>query len=401
MSHRLSARLHGLRSSPIREILAVASREDVVSFAGGLPARSALPELDGVSIARDDLQYGPSEGEPALRRRIAEDLRRRGLEVDPERVIVLSGSQQGIDLVAKLVVDPGTAVAVESPTYLAALQAFSLFGAEYVPWRIDALGSMLGTSAPAMLYCIPTFQNPSGHVYSGAQRRELARACDERGTILFEDDPYRDLVYEPCERTPVASFVRRSEWVYLSSFSKTLAPGLRLGYLVSSPALHAPLLRLKQAADLHSNRLAQRIVLDLLDDPGAEARMERVRDAYRLRRDLFERSLRRHFADLARWTRPAGGLFFWLEMTSGRPLRLLDALPAALEAGVAFMPGEPFFAEDVAASNRLRLSFGNAPPEAFDRGLAILADLLRELVRASPDGAGDRDRIECSGRPPS
>lgn len=380
MSPRLSSRLRGLRSSPIREILSIASRGDVISFAGGLPASSALPDVTNIPVVRDDFQYGSSEGEPALRRRIADDLASRGLCVDPEHVIVLSGSQQGIDLVAKLVIDPGTRVAVESPTYLAALQVFSLFGAEYVPWEIGALEAVFGAPVPAMLYCIPTFQNPSAHVYSDAQRRELARACDEIGMILFEDDPYRDLVYEPCDRTPVASFVRRSSWVYQGSFSKTLAPGLRLGYLVCSPDLHPPLLRLKQAADLHSNRIAQRIVLEMLDDPGAEARMSRVREDYRWRRDLFDRALQQHFAGIARWQRPAGGLFFWLELDSSRPVRLLDVLPGAIEAGVAFMPGEPFFAEDVAASSRLRLSFGNAAPESFDRGLSVLASLVREAL---------------------
>ena len=377
MSHRLSSRLRGLRSSPVREILSIASRGDIISFAGGLPARSTLPELAELPVVRDDFQYGPSEGEPALRRWIADDLASRGLHVDPEHVVVLSGSQQGIDLVAKLVIDSGTRVAVESPTYLAALQVFSLFGADYVPWKIAALDALSNVPAPAMLHCIPTFQNPSGQVYSDAQRRTLARVCDEIGMILFEDDPYRDLVYETCDRTPVAAFVRRSSWVYQGSFSKTLAPGLRLGYLVSSPDLHAPLLQLKQAADLHSNRLSQRIVLGMLDDPDAERRLSRVREEYRQRRDLFERSLEEHLGEIARWERPAGGLFFWLEIKSDRPIRLLDVLPSALEAGIAFMPGEPFFAEDVRASNRLRLSFGNASPDMFDRGLSILANVIR------------------------
>ena len=394
MPHRLSARLRDLKSSPIREILSLASHRDVISFAGGLPALSALPELASVPLSPEDLQYGPSEGEPALREWIAADLARRGLEVGAERVIVTSGSQQGIDLVAKLVVDPGTRVAVESPTYLAALQVFSLFGAEYVPWRIDGVRPALAAGTPAMLYCVPTFQNPTGRVYSNAERRMLAEACDATGAILFEDDPYRDLVYEPCDRVPVASRLRRSSWVYQSSFSKTLAPGLRLGYLASSADLHEPLLRLKQAADLHASRVSQRLVLGLLADPDAEARMSRVREAYRRRRDRFERALELHFADLARWERPAGGLFFWLELVSDRPPRLLDVLPAAIGAGVAFMPGEPFFCEDVAPAGRLRLSFGNADPGTFDRGLAILADVVREALRrpgrSCPTGSRSR-----------
>lgn len=379
--HQLSSRLERLRSSPIREILSLASKPGMISFAGGLPAYSELPEIDSNPIVKSDLQYGPSEGEPALRDRISKDLNKRGLNVGPNNIIVLSGSQQGIDLVAKLVIDNGTRVAVESPTYLAALQVFSLFGACYTPYSIDNLDTAFQANRPALLYCVPTFQNPSSHTYSREQRLKLANYCDEHKTILFEDDPYRELIYEDCETTPVVTHLKQSSWIYQASFSKTLAPGLRLGYLACSDDLYLPLLQLKQAADLHSSRVSQRIVLNLLNDSQAEVRMARVRAEYKKRRDQFNLSLVTHFADIATWSIPCGGLFFWLKLKTKQQICMMDILPEAIDAGVAFMPGEPFFADDVGASNCLRLSFSNAESKDVDRGLAILSKIVRHVIQ--------------------
>lgn len=302
---KLSERVERLQPSAIREILAVIDRPGMISFAGGLPSADSFPDLSGMDLPREALQYGPSEGEPALRAQIAAELNAIGLRCTAEQVLVLSGSQQGIDLVAKLFIDPGTTVAVEEPTYLAALQVFRFFGARLAPLRPrQALAGLDAEAPPALAYAIPSFQNPTGHCYDAAERDALARACEILGVPLFEDDPYRDLAYDACERTPVCARLEHAPWIYQGSFSKTLAPGLRLGYLVASPDLMPLLVRLKQAADLHSNRVSQHVVLAQLRSPDRAERMRRVVDAYRLKRDFFAAALQRHFGDLARWQTP-------------------------------------------------------------------------------------------------
>ena len=254
----------------------------MISFAGGLPSSESFPELNLQGIPREILQYGASEGESELRTCFAEELNLRGLSVSARQVLILSGSQQGLDLVAKLLIDRGTRVAVEAPTYLAALQVFSLFGADYVGYDANNLKALNPALPPALLYTIPTFQNPTGHCYSRAQREALAQRADELDCVIFEDDPYRDLVYGDCDRTPVCAFVNKASWIYQSSFSKTFAPGLRLGYLVCSEDLYEQLVWLKQAADLHSNRLSQMLVLDMLRQP--DERLKILVDNYRIKR---------------------------------------------------------------------------------------------------------------------
>lgn len=216
------------------------------------------------------------------------------------------------------------------------------------------------------------------------ERAALARACDDFGVPLFEDDPYRDLAYDACERTPVCAHLKKASWVYQGSFSKSLAPGLRLGYLVASPDLMTPLVRLKQAADLHSNRISQWYVLGQLQDPGRHARIARIVDIYRQKRDLFARELERNFKGLAYWQVPAGGLFFWLELQQKIDTRTL--LARAIERNVAFMPGEPFCPEAPAACGALRLNFSHADETQIVQGLATLAELVREELARAPTG---------------
>jgi len=372
---RLSSRVADLQPSPIREILSVISRPGMISFAGGLPAAETFAEL-ATNIPRDVLQYGASEGEAALRERIAEDLKLLGLQCDLEQVLILSGSQQGIDLVAKLFIDQETPVAVESPTYLAALQVFRFFGAKMSPFNANNLrADMLIEQSAALLYAIPTFQNPTGHCYTTTQREALAHACDESGVPLFEDDPYRDLFYDACDRKPVCSLLKHSSWIYQSSFSKCFAPGIRLGFLAASKDLITPLIRLKQAADLHSNRISQWWALQYLQNPNREQQLAKLASIYKAKRDHFDQLLHRYFDDLATWQMPMGGLFFWLTLKSKLDTRKL--LPVAIEQGVAFMPGEPFYPEPIDAGGTLRLNFSHAGVEDAQRGLEILANLVR------------------------
>jgi DNA-binding transcriptional MocR family regulator len=227
-----------------------------------------------------------------------------------------------------------------------------------------------------MAYVTPTFQNPTGASWGADERQGLARACEAHDVVLFEDDPYRELAYEPCERRPACAFLEGGSFIYQGSFSKTAAPGLRLGFLTASEDLFPYLARLKQAADLHTNRLSQWIVLQHLNAADRAERRERLVDFYRERRDLFEAALRRHLGGLAEWRTPPGGLFFWVELRGGPDIEAL--LRRASDKGVLFTPGQHFVTEGTCSA--MRLNFSLAAPDAADRGLAILGALLREAA---------------------
>jgi DNA-binding transcriptional MocR family regulator len=375
---QFSQRCQNLSPSLIREILSIIDKPGMVSFAGGLPAPETLsiPSLEGLPASL--LQYGPAEGELELRQLICADLDAAGLHCSSEQILILSGSQQGIDLVAKLFVDPGTLVALESPTYLAALQVFRFFGATFTPLEKAIENcSNIQHESPALIYAQPTFQNPTGHCYSRKERQALADYCLELKVPLFEDDPYRDLVFEECERRPVCSNLHSGTWVYQSSFSKTFAPGLRLGYLACSADLIAPLTRLKQAADLHSNRISQWLVMEQLKNPQRKTQRETLAATYKKKRDNFAALLNENFSDLATWPSPKGGLFFWLALKRKTDTHTL--LAKAIEANVAFMPGESFFpfTTNQDSTSNIRLNFSHASTEAAEYGLKTLAALVR------------------------
>ncbi|WP_028455676.1 aminotransferase-like domain-containing protein [Chitinilyticum litopenaei] len=387
----LAQRISRLTSSLVRDILAAASQPDVISFAGGLPAEDALFVPDAAGLAperlRAALQYGPSEGELRLRELVAQQLNSLGLSCGPQQVLILNGSQQGIDLMAKLLIEPGRRVLVEAPAYLAALQAFRLFGAELDGWsRVEGISAEAkmkeGLQADTcMTYLTPTFQNPSGACYSAAERRGMAAVLDAHPGIVFEDDPYRDLAYDGPAPAPLVSHLRAARWVYQGSFSKILAPGLRLGFLVAHPELFPHLLRLKQAADLHSNRLSQLLVTQVLEDGLLAGHLARILPDYRARRDVMAASLDRHLGGLASWTLPAGGLFFWVKLA--QPLDSQSLMQRMLrDERVAIMPGSAFFAQPADAAY-LRLNFSHASPERIAEGLARLGRVLRSQRTAS------------------
>ena len=224
----------------------------------------------------------------------------------------------------------------------------------------------------------PTFQNPSGHCWTTDERDALAQACDAADVALFEDDPYRDLAYDACERGPICARLKRASWIYQGSFSKTVAPGLRIGFLAASADLFPHLVNLKQAADLHTNRLSQWYALRYLDDPNRSQRLSGLVNRYRRRRDLFAASMDRHLGGLADWEVPAGGLFFWATLKSG--VDTGELLRRARQRNVLFTPGEHFFAEKPDPSASMRLNFSHADEDSAERGLAILGQLLRETV---------------------
>jgi 2-aminoadipate transaminase len=390
---QLSERITRLTSSLVREILAAAQAPGMISFAGGLPSADAmpiLPESAGVDDWRAPCfqQYGPSEGEPRLRNALVEWLAHSDLQVTANQILVLSGSQQGIDLAAKLFVDPGIPLLCEAPTYLAALQAFQLFGADCLGLDLSAdgidplqLATMIETRKPRAIYLIPSFQNPSGTCYSLAKRQAVAEVLDRYGLPLIEDEPYRELVYEDIDRTPICSLLKRAPWIYIGSFSKTLWPGWRVGFLAASEDLFPHLLRLKQAGDLHTNRPGQIRIANWLASTAREDDLTRLRNCYRNKRDAMDSLLNKHFGQLAHWYKPAGGLFFWLTLKN--PIDTRPLLKAAMEQGVAFMPGEAFYPSTQAAEHgRMRLNFSHACEGDMDVGLLKLAKLI-DLTQAN------------------
>ena len=376
---RLSERIRDLRASPIRALLERTQNPEIISFAGGLPAADSFDDLVLPLAPVEMLQYGPTEGERPLREKIAEELAAIGLPCPADRILILSGSQQGIDLTAKLMVDTGTTVAIESPAYLAALQVFSFMGARFAPIdRADPAATLAGRRA-TLAYVTPTFQNPTGHCWTTRERDALADACDANDTLLFEDDPYRDLVYDPCERRPICAGLMRASWIYQGSFSKTIAPGLRIGFLAASADLYPHLVKLKQAADLHTNRMSQWMVLQHLNDPARHVRLAGLVDRYRQKRDLFAAAMTRHLTGLADWEVPPGGLFFWATLRGQVDTEAL--LERALERKVAFMPGGPFQSGPGPHAPAIRLNFSHASSEAAERGLAVIGELLAEAAR--------------------
>ncbi len=374
-------RIQFLTSSIIREILAAAQKPGVISFAGGLPAAASFPEVDWSTLPESLKQYGMSEGEPELREAIAAEARGKGLKCEASQVLVLSGSQQGLDLVAKLFIDPQSSILVESPTYLAALQTFNLFQAQCqgVPLTADGLDlsvleRQICEHKPRLAYLIPSFQNPSGTCYSVKARQDVAAMLDHYGLPLIEDEPYCELDYDGVPKPPISSMLQRAPWVFQGSFSKILMPGLRVGYLIAHPSLMPHLVRLKQAADLHTNRPGQWLALEYMRSADKLERLARLQAFYRERRDAFAAALESEFADLADWQVPAGGLFFWLKLKQPRDTRPL--LQPALAAGVAFMPGEAFFAEKEPPVGYLRLNFSHTEPELMVEGLRRLRKVL-------------------------
>jgi 2-aminoadipate transaminase len=386
-----SHRVGGTPPSAVREILKVAEQPDVLSFAGGLPAPELFPadaiaEAAATVLAKEGgaaLQYGVTEGHGPLREWVAARFTASGVATRPEDILITHGSQQGIDLVARAFLDPGDRVLVENPTYLAALQAFSLCEAVPVPVASDDDGLVtdaLSASAssgelPSLLYVVPTFQNPTGRSLSAARRAALVRWATAHGIPVLADEPYADIRFAGAPLPPLASF-DSDLVIQLGTFSKTLAPGLRVGWVRASEPVRRRLTTLKQAADLHTSTLNQRIVTRLLETFDFEGHLGRVRETYRARHGAMDRALRRVMPASASWTRPDGGLFVWLALPPG--VSDLDVFKAAIARKVAVVPGTPFFVSPPARGH-LRLSFGNRSEELIERGMTTLGEVIREL----------------------
>ena len=388
-SWQFANRAAAMTPSIIREILKVTERPDIISFAGGLPSPQAFPvqefreAFDKVMSEhpRAALQYSSSEGYAPLREWVAASL---PWPVHPDQVLITTGSQQALDLVGKVMLDMGSRVMTQTPTYLGALQAFSVFEPEVIGLPNDDQGVQIATLereqlryGARFLYLLPTFQNPTGLTLPTSRREELASSLHALGLPLVEDNPYGELWFDNPPPAPISSLLPEQS-LYLGSFSKVLAPGLRLGFIVAPAHVYPKLLQAKQAADLHSPTLNQRLAYEVLASPGfLDGHLQRTRQLYRDQCQAMLDALRRHMPEGVTWNVPRGGMFLWLRLPEG--LDSTHMLPLAVQHGVAYVPGAAFY--DTGADVRtLRLSFVTASMEEIDQGIAQLARTVNEAL---------------------
>lgn len=401
---RLAQRMQRMTSSIIRELLKLTEKPDVISFAGGLPAPEVFPvpeiEMAAHRVLRDHgvaaLQYGATEGYLPLRELLVRHMARYGIKVSPSNVLITSGSQQALDLIGKLLINPGDRILTESPTYLGALQAFTAYQAEYLSAPIDDEGLKIDTledqlrAGPKFLYILPNFQNPGGVTLSLERRRRLVELANHYGTPIVEDDPYGQLRYEGEHLPPLVKLDAEfhgcangeqaftGNVIYLSTLSKTLAPGLRIAWIVAPEAVIARLVQIKQGADLHTSTFCQHIAYEVAKGGFLDRHVKRIRAVYGERRNAMLASLDRHFPAGVRWTRPQGGLFLWVTLPG--EIDTYELLKEALEEKVAFVPGSPFFPHGGPPS--FRLNFSHATPERIEEGIRRLGRVLeRRLAR--------------------
>lgn len=400
-------RMDNFRASRIREILKSTVRPDMISFAGGLPNPRYLP-VEEVTLAagralassgRALLQYSVSEGLPELRAWISERCRiRYGISVGPEDILITNGSQQALDLIGKVFLDPGDPLYIEKPSYLGAIQSFACYEPNFrgVPLRNggvdpDILEREIRAHGPGLFYCVPNFQNPAGSTYSFALRERIARLARDCGILPVEDDPYGEIRFEGEDQPPLRALF--DDTILLGSFSKIVAPGLRIGWVSASPPVMRKLIAAKQAADLHSNVLAQQILIEYLRAGELDAQIARLREAYRRNRDLMVRALEQDLPEI-RFSIPEGGMFLWCELPAG--LSAEDFSRRALEAGVAVVPGSAFFVDgggdkSYTADRYIRLNFSNATTEEIETGITRLGRILNRM-RSEGKGRNHENR---------
>ncbi|QSQ11757.1 aminotransferase-like domain-containing protein [Myxococcus landrumensis] len=385
---RLAQRMSRIKTSAVREILKVAERPDILSFAGGLPAPELFP-LEAIADAharvlaedgRSALQYSTTEGFAPLREWIATHLGKKGRVCNADQILITNGSQQGIDLVAKVLLDPGDLVIVENPSYLAALQTFGGYEAKFATvesddhgMRVDDLERVLATHKPKLLYIVANFQNPKGTTLALERRKELVRLAQQHRFLILEDDPYGELRFRGEHLPSLAAFEDQGVVVSLGTFSKTLAPGLRIGWVAGPKDFVRSLTIAKQSTDLHTATVAQRAVVKLLQNFDYYGHLESLRPVYGERANAMLDALKLHMPQGTSWTHPDGGMFLWAQLPPGLSGDTL--LPRAIEQKVAFVPGSPFFATNP-RSEFIRLNYSNRPPELIAEGMRRLGAVI-------------------------
>jgi 2-aminoadipate transaminase len=402
--YRYAQRTKGMQSSVIREILKVTSQPDMISLAGGMPAPELFPvervEEACIRVMRnvgtEALQYSTTEGYPPLREFVVEKMSRYGIVASVDNVLITAGSQQALDLVGKVLLDPGDVIITEAPTYVGAIQAFTAYQAAYatVPLDddgmvVDLLEEKIIETHPKFIYVLPNFQNPGGVTLSEERRERLVSLARQYGVPLVEDDPYGELRFEGEHIPPVVVIGAnrngeqrggyfKGDVIYMSTFSKTLSPGLRLGWIVAPVEVLKKLVQAKQGADLHTSTFSQMVAYQAITDGFLEKHVQEIRETYRQRRDAMLGSLDRYFPGEVSWTEPQGGLFLWVQLPEG--VDCLEVLEDAIEEKVVFVPGTAFY-PDGRGRDALRLTFASCPADMIDEGIRRLGTAITHRMK--------------------
>jgi len=408
-NYRYAQRMHNMGSSLIRELLKITQNPEIISFAGGLPAPEVFP-VEAFNAAtnrvlqnqgQQALQYSATEGYMPLRQWIVDYMAGYGIEAKVENVQITSGSQQALDLIGKVMINPGDLILTELPTYLGALQAWRAYQAEFTSIPVDDDGLRTDLleealcSGPKFMYILPNFQNPAGVTMSLDRRKFLIDIADVYGIPIIEDDPYGELRYEGDHVTPLVVLdaqkqAQRSNYsnghgfmqgnvIYVSTFSKTLAPGLRLAWIVAPTDVIGHCVKAKQGMDLHTSTLVQMTAYELVKDGFLRDHVRHIREVYGHRRNVMLEALERYFPEGARWTEPKGGLFLWV--TLPEEVDTLELMPKAIAKHVAYVPGSAFYASN-GLPNTFRLNFSNAQPEQIEIGIRRLGEVIAEELES-------------------
>lgn len=396
---RFAHRVQRMKSSAIRELLKVTEQPEVISFAGGLPASELFP-VEQVKAATckvleeqgaQALQYGATEGYRPLRELIARSMS-RGVQLNVENVLITSGSQQALDLLGKIMIDPGDPIVVEAPTYMGALNAWNPYGAAYVTVSMDEHGLRTDEldgafqQNPKYIYALPNFQNPTGVTLTVERRQTLLSKARQYGVPIVEDDPYAELRFEGEALPSLLSLEGEQQTgeyqghvIYLGTFSKTMAPGMRLGWVIAPTAVISKLVQAKQGADLHTASFTQTVAYELAKDGFLDEHVLGIRRVYRERRDAMLTAMEEHFPEGVHWTHPQGGLFLWVTLPEG--IDAAELLQAAIEQQVVFVPGAAFYPND-GMRNTLRLNYSHDKPERIYEGIKRLGNVMQRFVRS-------------------
>ncbi|MFP4395116.1 MAG: PLP-dependent aminotransferase family protein [Anaerolineales bacterium] len=389
----LSQRAQKMKSSAIRELLKVTQQPEVISFAGGLPAPELFPvreieEACNYLLRKEPkraLQYSTTEGHPPLREFLAATVAKYGIHHSPDNILITTGSQQALDLIGKVFIDPGTSILTAAPTYLGAIQAWRAYEAKFatVPLDdhgmcVDQLEKTIKEKSPCFIYVLPNFHNPAGTTLPEDRRKHLVELARKYDLIIVEDDPYGALRYEGEDITPI-SVMAPERTLYLGTFSKTLTPGLRIGWIMGPMEIIQRLVRAKQGADLHTSTFDQMIANDIAQRGILKAHVRSICNVYSQRRDTMLKALEAHWPEGSSWTRPQGGLFLWAR--TPEPIDTAQLFPKAVENKVAYVAGVHFFPHADGGHTAMRLNFSNSQPELIEQGIERLGGLVKkELV---------------------
>lgn len=377
---------------PVGNILKVAGDPKVISFAGGLPAPELFPVEDLKKVTnevydesgREALQYSIAAGYPKLREQIAKRMNRSGIKCDIDNIMITTGSQQSIDLTAKLFVNPGDTVIVEQPTYLCALDVFRSYGAHMVGVPMDDDGMKMDALEQAVkdnpntkfIYTVPSFQNPTGRTMTADRRQKMIEIADKYNIMILEDDPYGAIRFAGKDVAPVKTYDHDERVIYMSTFSKILAPGLRIGWIVAEKTLVKKFTLMKQTVDVHSDNLTQHIIAKYMAEYNIDDHIAKIRDVYRRREGLMMDAIEKYFPKDARYSHPEGGLFIWVEVPGVDTQSLFNT---CIDHDVAFVPGEPFYADKVIPGT-FRLNYSNMQDDKIVTGIERLGNAIKEAI---------------------